>query len=52
MSDKFNPDQFSVPQGFPEILKDLNREILRAQPKDIYQFCASYFEKKLAEKKG
>jgi hypothetical protein len=38
MTEKFNPEQFTVPAGFPEILKDLNREILRAQPKDIYQF--------------
>jgi cAMP-dependent protein kinase regulator len=52
MAEKFNPDQFSVPPGFPEILKDLNREILRAQPKDIYQFCANYFDKKLIDKKG
>jgi hypothetical protein len=51
MADKFNPEQFSVPSGFPEILKDLNREILRAQPKDIYQFCAAYFSKKLTEQR-
>lgn len=51
MTEKFNPEQFTVPVGFPEILKDLNREILRAQPKDIYQFCAEYFGKKLSDQK-
>ena len=50
--EKFNPEQFSVPAAFPEILKDLNREVLRAQPKDIYQFCSTYFHKKLAEQRS
>ncbi|KAJ3265605.1 hypothetical protein HDU77_004613 [Chytriomyces hyalinus] len=44
-------DQFAVPAEFPEILKDLNREVLRAQPKDIYQFCANYFHGKLADQR-
>ncbi|KAJ3113752.1 hypothetical protein HK100_001889 [Physocladia obscura] len=43
--------EFAVPAEFPEILKDLNREVLRAQPKDIYQFCATYFHSKLAEQR-
>ncbi|KAJ3113224.1 hypothetical protein HK100_002055 [Physocladia obscura] len=43
--------EFAVPAEFPEILKDLNREVLRAQPKDIYQFCATYFHNKLAEQR-
>ncbi|KAJ3116648.1 hypothetical protein HDU96_009101 [Phlyctochytrium bullatum] len=42
----------TVPAAFPEILKDLNREVLRHQPKDIYQFCATYFHKKLAEQRS
>ncbi|KAJ3028258.1 UNVERIFIED_CONTAM: hypothetical protein HDU68_002065 [Siphonaria sp. JEL0065] len=44
-------DEFAVPAEFPEILKDLNREVLRAQPKDIYQFCATYFHHKLADQR-
>ncbi|KAJ3266477.1 hypothetical protein HDU77_000577 [Chytriomyces hyalinus] len=44
-------DQFAVPAEFPEILKDLNREVLRSQPKDIYQFCANYFHGKLADQR-
>ncbi|KNC97745.1 hypothetical protein, variant [Spizellomyces punctatus DAOM BR117] len=51
MSERFSPDQFTVPAEFPEILKDLNRELLRAQPKDIYQFCANYFHRKLEEQR-
>ncbi|KAJ3085359.1 hypothetical protein HK102_000073 [Quaeritorhiza haematococci] len=52
MGERFNPDQFIVPASFPEILKDLNREVLRAQPQDIYQFCANYFNKKLADQRS
>ncbi|KAJ3108559.1 hypothetical protein HDU97_000841 [Phlyctochytrium planicorne] len=44
-------DQVTVPAAFPEILKDLNREVIREQPKDIYQFCANYFFQKLAEQR-
>ena len=51
MAEKFNPDQFVVPAGFPEILKELNREVLRAQPKDIIQFSANYFQKKLQDQR-
>ncbi|KAJ3396400.1 hypothetical protein HDV05_003181, partial [Chytridiales sp. JEL 0842] len=52
MAEKFSPEQFTVPAAFPEILKDLNREVLRHQPKDIYQFCANYFQRKLADQRG
>ncbi|KAI9331116.1 cyclic nucleotide-binding-like protein [Zopfochytrium polystomum] len=41
-----------VPAAFPEILKDLNREVMRSQPKDIYQFCATYFFNKLADQRA
>ena len=34
------PIPASVPPEFPEILRDLNRAILRAQPTDIIGFCA------------
>jgi hypothetical protein len=30
--------EFSVPPEFPELLRDLTREILRNQPKDINRF--------------
>lgn len=33
----------SIPPEFPEILKDFTREVLRHQPKEIYQFAAEYF---------
>lgn len=39
----------SVPPEFPEILRELNRAILKAQPGDIVGFCADYFTKKKAE---
>ena len=40
------------PADFPEILKDLNREILRENPKDILEFCASYFQQKISDRDG
>lgn len=43
------PIPASVPPEFPEILRDLNRAILRAQPTDIIGFCADYFTKKKSE---
>ena len=48
----FQAGSITVPTQLPEILKDLNREILRHQPKDITLFCADYFQKKLAEQRG
>ncbi|KAJ3001574.1 hypothetical protein HKX48_002808, partial [Thoreauomyces humboldtii] len=52
MTERFNPEQFSVPAEFPEILKDLNKEILRSQPPDIYQFCSNYFQKRLEDQRA
>ena len=48
-ADQQQPQQPSlqVPSGFPELVKDLSREVLRAQPTDIHQFCADYFQKRL-----
>ncbi|KAI3381009.1 hypothetical protein SNEBB_005001 [Seison nebaliae] len=40
-----------VPQGFPTLLEGLTREILRSQPRDIYEFSASYFENLLENRK-
>mmetsp|Transcript_34417 Transcript_34417/g.60333 ORF Transcript_34417/g.60333 Transcript_34417/m.60333 type:complete len:176 (-) Transcript_34417:30-557(-) len=39
--------KFPIPEGFPEILHDLSREILREQPRDIIAFCAKYFRCKV-----
>ncbi len=36
---------FQIPAEFPEILRNLTREILRDQPKDINKFACEYFEK-------
>ncbi|KAI8621951.1 camp-dependent protein kinase regulatory subunit [Chytriomyces sp. MP71] len=43
-------DRFVVAE-LPDILKDLSREVLRMQPKDVYQFCAMYFFNKLADQR-
>jgi hypothetical protein len=36
--------KFPVPDGFQELLADFTREVLRAQPKNIVEFAAHYFE--------
>ena len=36
--------QFPVPDSFPNVLRDLTREILRLQPRDIVGFSAHYFK--------
>lgn len=46
MSTKYQTDH-QVPAEFPRILKEFVREILRYQPKNIYEFGAQYFENKL-----
>ncbi|TPX37115.1 hypothetical protein SmJEL517_g00963 [Synchytrium microbalum] len=50
MADQYS--QYTVPLEFPELLKDLNREVLRSQPKNIIQFCADYFATKLADQQA
>lgn len=42
--------QFTIPPEFPRVLKDLTREVLRAQPDNIYAFAAEYFVSKLQER--
>lgn len=36
--------KFPIPTGFPEILNDFAKEILRNQPQDIIEFSAEYFK--------
>ncbi len=36
--------KYPIPEGFPEILHDLDKEILRNQPDDILEFSALYFK--------
>jgi hypothetical protein len=39
--------EFKVPEGFPEILRDFTRELLRDQPKEIEKYGFDYFKEKL-----
>ena len=41
--------QYMVPKEFPSVLKSFTREVLRAQPSDIYEFGAQYFTELLAQ---
>jgi len=41
--------QYAVPKEFPSVLKSFTREVLRAQPQDIYEFGAQYFSELLAQ---
>jgi len=45
MASKFKTTH-SIPTEFPDILKDFVREILRAQPPNIFSFGAEYFREK------
>lgn len=36
--------RYKVPQGFRVLLEALAREVLRAQPDDIYAFSALFFQ--------
>lgn len=36
--------KYPVPQGFPDVLHDFAREVLRDQPENIYEFGYLYFK--------
>ncbi|KAJ1898942.1 hypothetical protein LPJ66_002442, partial [Kickxella alabastrina] len=36
---------------YVDILSDLREAVYRRRPTDIYQFCATYFNQKLAEQR-
>ena len=40
---------YQIPDGFEQVLKDLNREILREQPNDIISFCAAFFNSRIQQ---
>lgn len=35
--------KFPIPSGFPELLHDFSREVLRDQPENIYEYGLLYF---------
>ena len=39
--------EFKVPDGFPEILRDFTRELLRDQPTEMERYGYNYFVEKL-----
>ena len=41
--------EFKVPKEFPSVLKAFTREVLRAQPENIYQFGSEYFSELLMQ---
>jgi hypothetical protein len=44
MSVPFSNTKLRVPQGFQTLLEVVTREILRVNPKNVYDFAASYIE--------
>jgi serine/threonine protein phosphatase PrpC len=44
--------QFAMPEGFPELLKDFAREVLRTQPPNVNEFAVEYFAKRIAARQG
>ena len=47
-----SPIHRALPQAYAEILNDLNQKVISAQPQDIIQFCANYFNQKLEEQRA
>ncbi|KAF9182715.1 hypothetical protein BGZ51_004481 [Haplosporangium sp. Z 767] len=47
-----SPMHRSLPQAYAEILNDLNQKVISAQPQDVLQFCANYFNQKLEEQRA
>eukprot|EP00937_MAST-01D_sp_MAST-1D-sp2_P002311 g2311.t1 len=47
MASKF-AREFTIPDGFPEVLKGFTAEVLRAQPDDINRFAYDYFKEQMA----
>ncbi|WIA18220.1 hypothetical protein OEZ86_001826 [Tetradesmus obliquus] len=43
---------FTIPETYPAILKEFTREVLRAQPDNIYEFGAHYFAELLAKEQA
>ncbi|ORY07201.1 camp-dependent protein kinase regulatory subunit [Basidiobolus meristosporus CBS 931.73] len=41
-----------TPHGFADIIQNLHEKVVQAQPKDLYQFCADYFQHKLQEQRA
>ncbi|KAF9975474.1 hypothetical protein BGZ73_000875 [Actinomortierella ambigua] len=46
-----SPIHRTLPQAYVEILNDLNQKVMSAQPQDVLQFCANYFNQKLEEQR-
>jgi hypothetical protein len=44
MSVPFSNTKLRVPQGFQTLLEALTREILRVNPKNVYEFSADFIE--------
>ena len=44
--------EYAVPKEFPSVLKSFTREVLRAQPGNIYEFGAKYFTELLDQKEA
>lgn len=42
MTSRFS-NKFPIPEGFPEILHDFAKEVVRYQPNDIFDFAIQYF---------
>ena len=37
--------EFTIPDGFADILKDFTREVLRDQPADVNEYAYQYFSR-------
>ena len=44
----YSAEQIAVPPALPGILKAWTKEVIRANPQDIYSFSADWFKERLA----
>jgi len=40
---------FTMPEGFPEILREFSKELLREKPDDVYKYAYELFMNKVEE---
>lgn len=44
-------EQIRVPDELPDILKQWTKDVIRAQPGNVYEFSARWFKARAADKK-
>lgn len=48
----YRPSPPKMPPGLIELMEGLTKEVLKRNPSDIYEFCASHMEQLLEKRDG